>query len=729
MSAVPWPPVAERSSGSLGGLGTRWVLLAASCVVACSEAQEPPLAPDGQDDTATAVQSDTTTPDAADGAASDAADVAGPTDPPPLPTPLPIVWAGNAASPHGFPPETPCPAPEAVQPFRTGPGQYAANIFHFNIQYVAGGLDNFLGVWTVGEEEIEDLIITESFEPLLTLYEKHPTWGVSFEMQGLMLEIMAARHPKVLDRLRTMARRGQADVMSYHWSDQLVTAYPRRHMEWSWAENQEIFETLCIPRPKVHFLQEGQFGPGIQDFAAQYGELVVLPRNLMKFFHQPPPPGVWYTNLGIKTLTTDGASGDGFQLAWTFVDDGELLATGGAAPYLVDAFIKNDKAIAEYEQSLADLEASGFAHVPLSHYVAQLEASNVPTTPIEPPILDGSWQPGSSNLMTIWMGGIGAEPGNERDNQLLTGNVVLGQRLRALEALYAAEFSGPRARGAQPGRGACGADRPEGQPSSVVDEAAVDRLLRHARRELLLAEVSDGTGWRPAGTEVKYALRHAAEARRLIDDVARHLLWQLCHRGAVAVDPNTGVVSPASRTERGADVAPALTGLEITSERAHSVSWTAHEAPDVTLLEVTFPAGANVTQGTSVPPAIAIRFPFAGTEIAYCPSNQETKLLSVPFDGYEVTRNEAELGLPLPNGLIALDADRTLVLDLSTIHLAARIGTSEDDTPRLEFKDEVYPAHEALTWRFYVVARPAAEVVSFANAVNVTPAVVFEVGE
>ena len=73
--------------------------------------------------------------------------------------------------------------------------KYALSVFHYNLQYVAGGLDGILDdfgsaeQWEgldTSEEGVEDAIILESFLPMLDLYASHPEWGADLEMQGLM---------------------------------------------------------------------------------------------------------------------------------------------------------------------------------------------------------------------------------------------------------------------------------------------------------------------------------------------------------------------------------------------------------------------------------------------------------------------------------------------------------------------------------------------------------------
>src|SRR5512141_64392 len=84
---------------------------------------------------------------------------------------------------------------------------YALSMFHFNIQYVAGGMVGYYSMPNpaidLDAEQIEDAIVTESFAPVLELYAKHPAWGANIELQGYMLDVLAARHPDTLALLRT----------------------------------------------------------------------------------------------------------------------------------------------------------------------------------------------------------------------------------------------------------------------------------------------------------------------------------------------------------------------------------------------------------------------------------------------------------------------------------------------------------------------------------------------
>ncbi len=560
------------------------------------------------------------------------------------------------------------PAPEKMQ-WDMAADKVSISVFHFNIQYVAGGLDNYFGVWTATEEEIEDLIIVESFEPLVDLFERHPDWGAGLELQGLMLEIMAERHPDILARLQVLAARGQVDVMSYHWSDQLVTAYRRADMDWSWAENERVFQSLCMPRAPVHFLQEGQFGPGIAAFAAEKGETLVLPRNLLKLFHQPAPAGHVFENLGSRVLVTNGYSGDGLELNWNYADDGELAATGDANPYLLSEFVHDPESVAKYEAKLQGLADNGYVIAPISHYLTILDDREIAPTVIDPPVLDGSWQPDDTGNMHLWMGGKGQVPGDERDNAVLVANMMTSRRLVEIEQrLGEAEAAG-------------------------IDTQKARALFRHAVRELLLAEVSDSTGWRPLGTEVEYSVRHEGAARKAGDELDA---WLVFH----------GLEAPVKHTPQAPSMAAAPEGLEavkLVTQRDATLDWREHE--EYFELVIDLAAGDAVTEASESPPAVRLEIPMFHDKIVYPPALMDTELVTAPLSAYAFAQDGRVMGLPLANGLLALGPEWTLVLDQRTIHLAAIITAGQ-----VAFEDLTQPLHEAAQWRLRFYNQAAADV-------------------
>ena len=231
--------------------------------------------------------------------------------------------------------------------------RYALAMFHYNVQYVAGGTVGYWSTPTAGDKDnaaIEDQIITESLAPVIDLYEKHPSWGADIEMQAYMLDVIAARHPKLLKQLQTLSNSGQLDVLSFHYSDQLFIAYPQEDWERSQDLTAATFAKHGVKLSTTVFCQEGQAGMGLAaQMQARGYRTMIWPKNLWRFQHDDT---AWHPGAtdpsGVQPLyefgdlrLVAGATGWEFQegntdiqATWTFFDDGELLATGGSEPVL-----------------------------------------------------------------------------------------------------------------------------------------------------------------------------------------------------------------------------------------------------------------------------------------------------------------------------------------------------------------------------------------------------------
>ena len=150
------------------------------------------------------------------------------------------------------------------------------SLFHFNIEYVIGGLDytdhsgkrhllvdqQSAAGWD--NDRVEDWIVTESFHPILAMCDKHPDWGVDIELQAYMVEVLAARHPQTLALLRKLAVRGQVELVSFHNAAQLFLAFPYEDHARSISATKAVFDAHCLPRSGVVFNQERQSGEGRQ---------------------------------------------------------------------------------------------------------------------------------------------------------------------------------------------------------------------------------------------------------------------------------------------------------------------------------------------------------------------------------------------------------------------------------------------------------------------------------
>ncbi|RMD97955.1 MAG: hypothetical protein D6812_14330 [Deltaproteobacteria bacterium] len=564
-------------------------------------------------------------------------------------------------------------------PLHAAPHRFALALYHFNLQYVAGA----------GERN-EDRVITESFEPLLDLFLAHPEWGADFELQGYMIEVIRDRHPGVLEKLVRLTVNGQIDLVSFHYSDQLFLAFPRKDIEVSIEMTKEVFEEAGLPLSGVVFTQEGQFGEGMLSVMRDQGYSIgILPKNLFHHLHPGEPAGPLFTHRGVDVLI----GGEGFeaqtpsgplQVVWTYMGDGELLATNGADPYLGPLFREWPKAVAEYEQELADLEAAGYEISTISHYVDAVRALGVLPAPLPPP-LDGTWQPKDTNNVFRWMGGRGVFVWWEADNEIRTGNMLARHTLLAAETLLA--------HAAEAG----------------IDPAPFARRLENAWRDQLFGEVSDATGWNPIRIEVEYGRSHSEAARMTAQGVIDDLLAAL-DLPAASIDTATGAVTlpqdPPSCLPRAEPPIP----LQVTAPgRRTKVSW-CRVSGDLTYDVVTIAFGAGVQR------TVSVDFPFTVDTIAYTPALLD-EIVSYPRSAFGFE----ETGLPLANGLIEITPGRFLVKDTRRVHVAAIVGQPGTD---LRFRDETLSPRKSAVWRFALI-EGRENALALAKRWNETPTLTF----
>jgi hypothetical protein len=560
---------------------------------------------------------------------------------------------------------------------------FALGMFHFNVQYVAGGMVGYYAkpdpVIDLNAEQIEDLIVTESFAPVLDLYAAHPSWGVDIELQGYMLDVLAARHPETLDKLRSLAKSGQIEVLSFHYSDQLFIAHPYE----DWSRSQDLtaktFAKYDIPLGTSVFCQEGQSGTVMaREMKARGYETMIWPKNLWIYQHGDfaPSPDPLYrfgdVSLVVGARGVDWTEGaNHVQVTWTFFDDGELLATNGKNPYFPDLFKKNDKALSDYEAELSGLEAQGYAITTVSKYAAAMKAIVTPKDP--PPLLDGTWQPGSTDAVHRWLGGGGLWGADERDNDMRSLASLAHRELAAAETIAA--------------------------------EAGLDvtATLADAYRLLALGEVSDATGINPFRGEVEYGIGHLTEVLRIAREII-HDAKAALGKDAVAIDPASGKVEDGKADELRGETTEPTVKLEIDSG-GRDLKETWEKVRDgLTRVELAFAPGDGRY--------ITVRFPGVASDPIVT-----TRALddAVPASFTRGDFSFESFYLPLPVGMVGLGGGKFLIEDQAYVHLAAQVFGASGD---LVFGDDTATAGESAKWVFYVLEGTPEDAVALALSIN-----------
>lgn len=586
------------------------------------------------------------------------------------------------------------------------PHKYALALYHFNIQYVAGGLRGIInnpgGVMDqYWESVLEDLIVTESFEPLLDLFLKHENWGADFELQGYFLEVLSERHPTVLEKLKTLVNRGQIDLVSFHYSDQLFLAYSSYDMEKSISITDDIASSLGLEIAPVVFTQEGQASSGAIEFASKHNRnIYIYPKNLYIYQYGDwnNAPFYKYSDGVYVIFGPKGASWNNPQIevTWTFLDDGELLATGGIDPYFAPLFTYKPKAVEDYEAELTSLEANGYKISRISDFVEEtLELGYVP--PDCPILLDGTWQPSESRNVTKWMGDNGLWIQTERDNLVLTLNTTASAELKAMETLWAWAESNKK-----------------------VDLSELEELKSAAWKHLLLGQVSDSTGWRPWRGEVEYSIAHAAYALALALEIERKIKEAAELNTPIWIDTYTNNVSSAPNRKpiEFEDSEPnAESELKIEAPcRNYEVFWEVGTYDSKNIWRITIEFGkADECQDPYKEDVIKVQFAWNAETIVYKPALSESLL--------EADTNQftfEEFSLPLANGWIQLSDNLQLIKDIFKVHVSANLYPQ---TQKVSFEDATSAKDVGTRWVFYLLESDPQSANELADMINVYPEV------
>ncbi len=617
--------------------------------------------------------------------------------------------------------------PETVPP-DVKRNRFAVSLFHFNIEYVIGGLEwddadgshIFLNKdsnkgW--GDAKVEDYIVEETFYPLLQMYEKHPDWGVDFEMQGRMVDVMAKRHPQVLALLQKLAWRGQAELISFHYSDQLFLAFPRDDLHRSIAATRKVFADNCLPLSGVVFNQEGQAGEGRQKVLVAEGYQVGLfPKNLWSYQHSAESGNWWplYSSEGGDLIVAGGgidgtASGAGqppLQLSWNYYDDGELRAVGTTAvgpndPYMAPTAPHDPARVAEFEAELAATQASGAAMLRIGDYVRHLKAKNIPSKPA-PPLLDGTWQPGSTDSLHRWLGGHGpldAVWEIEQDGPVRVGNTVARNRVLALEQF--ATYAGKQG----------------------LDVSAVQKALPGLWESLWRAEVSDCSGVNPWFGEVQFGLTMNETLQDQVSTLAKPLLQKLGKANSVTlamVDLQNGGVTLVDHVPNpnptGPEVDPPLPITLTSSDRPVTAHWfqvgEKHWEVHVAIKTSTCASCDTTTR------AVGMYLPLMQDAIEVSPGLLDDEVRTYPFSAFAFAKDGA--WLPLGNGLVGLGQGWYMIEDWTTVHTAVGIFPGQ---PWITLLDETIPIGMSVTWNLHLFQGTQADALALARTLNIYPVV------
>ncbi len=599
----------------------------------------------------------------------------------------------------------PPPAPD-VDATRS---KFAMSLFHYNIEYVIGGLDYtdmdgvrhvFAGVDAAAgwdDEKVEDWIVTETFAPILQMYDKHPSWGVDIELQGRFIEVLAERHPATLALLRTMAQRGQVELISFHVNDQLFLAFPREDLDRSIAETKAIFAKHCLPLSSVVFNQEGQAGEGRQKALVDNGYTTgIFPKNLARYAQKTIEPSwPWYDSEGGILLIAPGSvdPASGVQTAWDVFDDGELFSVPSKLnPYFAPVTKHAPAVVAQLEAKLQAREDAGFWMTTVGGFTAHLAARKVERKPA-PPLLDGTWQAPSTDSIHRWLGGRSdVFPDGESDNRVRTENAKARREVIAAQLLL------------------------EAAEAAKVGSAELSQQVRGLWRMLWRAEVSDGSGVNPWLGERLFCYEQSVKLQAAAKPVQAALLTALGWKHATLdVEARTAkALKSFTTTEALPPVEPPIDVTVTATGRTATASWF-QVGPKRHRLFVAVTAASGGC-GDCDQRVVRVDFPRADTVIRYSPGLLDDEVRSYPQSAFSLL--EDEVYLPLANGLVGLGGDRWVIKHTTACHIAVRLSPLDGSA---SFIDRSIQPEDKATWVFELFEGSEADALALARKLNTHP--------
>ncbi len=581
------------------------------------------------------------------------------------------------------------------------PKKFAVGIFHFNIQYVAGGLKGFKDnpMFDMNAEQVEDAIITQSLDPLLDILLDHPHFAADVEMQGYMLDVIRQRHPATLKKLWKLVRDGQIEVMSFHYSDQLFVAHNKWSMQRSIELNREAFDAACLPVAPAVFCQEGQFSEGMQVMMGQAGQSVGVLKGMYGYSVKDRVNALLYRLRGRDVVTTDSMTDadSGIEVKWYAVDDGEVLVTNGLNPYLGKGFKFTDTAKKKLVGMFQDLLDKGYFMTTVGDYVHYLHDYDVKAVKL-PFILDGTWHPSRSDNLFAWMGRRGMFGDGENDNGVMTGLEESALDIKALEALIAfAKTKG-------------------------VDVKKFAGIAHALARTQVLAEVSDATGWNPWKGEVEYALTRIASVKKDSYNAIKALAGKVFQGKQILVNLATGAVTdkiPETPVQEDKPVDPQW-DVSVEAD-GFNVKQSWFEVPSKG--QGVYRLDVSLTKTDQSKNTMQITFALNSDKLMYTPAMLDDTLETIPFD--QIATDPFTVGLA--NGLIALDKDTFLVEDTRSIHLAVHVDSAQH---KLWFRDETINGSQPVTYHIYILKSfTGPDAVEFAKTLNITPTMTFNLND
>lgn len=542
--------------------------------------------------------------------------------------------------------------------------KYAAGLFHYNLQYVAG------------DYKIESRIIKQSVYPTLKFFEKNPEYKSDIEIQGYAIQVFAEEYPEVLALLKKLINRGQIELVIAHYSDQFFIGYPAYDMQKSIEINDEILAKYGVKRSRVFFGQELQWTPAEASFLKGKYDLVVTSSDPHSYYRDETLPlvNVHYGNDSILGLIDGKKNLNGLTWAYAFLDDGEEFNTldYNSDFYPVPAQLKEN--VDNYKKLLSE----GYKFVTISELankIKNLKGYKIPDYPFVP---EGTWNMSVCGPF-MWLGR--QRSGVETDG--ITRALSFQERSRVLMVQRLVQYA----------------------ESKGIDVTEQKKLLEEAWKHLLNSEVSDASGWTPLLVEVQYAANEVADADMVLKKIMDKLknLVPLEENITYRLDTKTGNITPEV-SEKEIEGSASYLPIPIAILAKKAITSVKKFSDNLYRLDITCKRPANG--------AVEVTFDTPASGLYYSAGAGEDIAVEIPTD------LKHDPAFSLSNGFIYLNNGYSLIKDCSVEHLAATWKMKEQ---KLVFREELAKNNPQMKMRFYIVKGDVRDGLKLGNELNTWP--------
>jgi hypothetical protein len=556
--------------------------------------------------------------------------------------------------------------------------QVTTMFLHYNLQYRAG------------DYAVEQTILNESLREMVGMYERHPNWKYTIEIQAYAIERLLNEpetFPGILEMMQKQNARGQMELICGVYSSQIINAYPADALNLSVYLTRTLLDQANLTRSRAMLFQEGQYAPGLAHLLNTgdwegVDTVIISEQQLMDFWpvwQKAPPKDVplFISELGGKQnyiLRYDYLPRieAGMYHGWMYWSDAELAIEYDKTPEGKTEFAVDPERLANWEAHYANLERRGnkfmtiaewIQHCLSTDHVMELGHYQVST----------HWGPTKYNTCFTWFGD---NSGNVDDGDMLASNYRGRNVLAATRILNETYF----------------------HLLPPASQQKVNAYLNQAIRSMLLAMVTDTTGINPNPTEREYGYKNILTVFQNCSQVVNEFILNIPDLNGL----NQIQVQLASKTFNLSPVNP----LQYTSSNLTdfpgviplAFNWATNKVPptiiaqnasftvfdkgmqnfELIALSVSFPGGSNWSVRET---DVSITFSGSVNQIMYCPPMVEDMTVRVNRSDY-TSEDILNFHLPLSNGLIFIpdaigsNSGFAIIHNVSQYHIAPRWKSS-----------------------------------------------------